>query len=231
MSRSIKNSIIKAINAIADLADPSANKGIFFTSATTADYFDLTARARVLLEQPTPSGMLSAIGEDDAIKATAQGMLGQTFDRQMVRTIGALVSQRAYHVGVVLRTGQVITNVHVHVVTAAGAASTITAKVGLYDKTGARLAVSANLTTAWESTGMKTHAFTTPYVVLANDFYYVAILYNGSAAPDMPLASSTGIAAVGAGVLPFGAVNTQTDLDATETIGNNTPVAWWAGLS
>ena len=50
---------------------------------------------------------------------------------------------------------------------------------GIYDASGTRLAVTADQTTAWGSSGVKTMALTAP-VTLAVGTYYIALLSNGS---------------------------------------------------
>ncbi|WP_372344731.1 hypothetical protein [Streptomyces sp. KL116D] len=50
---------------------------------------------------------------------------------------------------------------------------------GIYDSSGTRLAVTADQTTAWGSSGVKTMALTAP-VTLAVGTYYVALLSNGT---------------------------------------------------
>lgn len=59
MARSIKDSIIAAINAMADLAAPAANQFIYFTSASAAAYSSVSSVARTLLAQTTQSLMLT----------------------------------------------------------------------------------------------------------------------------------------------------------------------------
>lgn len=59
--------------------------------------------------------------------------------------------------------------------------------VGLYDSAGNLVAVSANQTTAWQSTGDKTIAFTAP-VTLASGTYFLAFLSQATT-PARPLSS------------------------------------------
>lgn len=163
----------------------------------------------------------------------AQGTITQTWDRQVTRSTATVTSQRVFYQSIALRAGEVITNIHVFIATQAGASSTTTAKVGLYDKAGNRLAVSANLTSAWESTGMKTHALSSPYTVPADDQYFIAILYDGSSAPVMNVAGGIANmgAVIGSGAIAYGAVSTQTDLDSSETIASANSQNFWAAVS
>jgi hypothetical protein len=54
---------------------------------------------------------------------------------------------------------------------------------GIYDASGTRLAVSADVTADLTATGMKTWAMTAPIVVAANTPLWVALLFNAATAP------------------------------------------------
>lgn len=108
--------------------------------------------------------------------------------------------------------------------------------VGLYDATGARLAVSADQTTAMGSTGLKTAAITP--VALATGYYYVAFLANGSGVPSVVAGGigtvpvlNVGLTASASRALATAAGNTA--LPATITLGSQTPnsAARWGALS
>jgi hypothetical protein len=107
---------------------------------------------------------------------------------------------------------------------------------GLYDSSGARLAVTADQTTAWSTVGTKVMALTAP-VTLQPGYYYVALLSNGTTPPQFATggggssATNAGLTAATARFLtgPTG----QTALPASITLSSGTPVigARWAALS
>lgn len=167
------------------------------------------------------------LGED----AKAQGMFAQTMPREILRIAIILVGGTVYLTRIHLHAGDVITKI-ASAITVAGSGVTL-GKVGIYDKDGNRLAVSASQTTAWESTGIKEVALTAPYEVPASDDYYIAIVATASttlptflAGSNLPLAAGQ----VNSGIRPFAAEQSQTDLDATVALGNTNPIAFWHGV-
>jgi len=111
--------------------------------------------------------------------------------------------------------------------------------VGLYNSSGTLLATSADQTTPWASTGLKTAAFTVPPSVSAGD-YYVGLLSNGATPPQ--LFRGVGSAAASA-FLSIGQTATnanwtssgsaQTALPASVAMGSRTLLGtgFWAALS
>lgn len=163
----------------------------------------------------------------------AQGLTAETFSREHINTSTVLVDGVAYFVAIGLHAGDVVTNITVAI---SGAGSGVTlSKVGLYDKSGNRLGLSADQGTAWQSTGLKTIALTSAYTVPADDGYYVAIISKASVTVPSVGRSTTMAAAsgaIGSGMGAFGVETGQTDLDATCTISFvGSPICFWAGIS
>lgn len=109
--------------------------------------------------------------------------------------------------------------------------------MGLYDSTGARVAVTADCTAAFTTTGDKIVAFTSPYVA-APGTYYLAILANAAVAPALSHASSlaTTAANFNTGVTTAQFTNgpaAQTSLPASITMASRTLTAnaTWAGVA
>jgi hypothetical protein len=71
-----------------------------------------------------------------------------------------------------------------------GGASVANGFVALYDTSGNRLAVSAAITTNWQSAGNKTNAFTGTYAAAAGT-YYVAILQGSGTMPTLTRGSTS----------------------------------------
>lgn len=164
---------------------------------------------------------------------TAQGLTAATWER-LAENSGAtiLVDGRVEFICVGLRAGDVVTNLLI-AIDVAGVTMTLS-KVGLYDKTGTRLAVSADQGAGWASTGLKTIAVATPYTVPIDDGYYVAIVGKATTLPRPASAAfdSKALLAVGSGMAPLGIQTGQTDLPSSATITfSGTGNAYWVGVS
>lgn len=84
-----------------------------------------------------------------------------------------------------LQEGDVVTSISY--LSATTALDTATVQLfGLYDKNLARLAQSADATSAaWAANTVKTLTMATPYTVLTDDYYYLAILVAASTVPTL----------------------------------------------
>lgn len=107
---------------------------------------------------------------------------------------------------------------------------------GLYDVSGNRLAVSANSTASFTSTGAKTLSFVTPYNA-DTGYYYTALLVAAGPGLGPDLAAGTGNAAVtninltGAGLRYCSGPTGQTTLPTTITMSSNVAaVSLWTGV-
>jgi hypothetical protein len=171
---------------------------------------------------------------EDRILAEAEGLKGQNFDRQNTVATNIMVDGTAYYALLPFRAGDVVTNLHVAVNTAG--ATLDLSKMGLYDTSGNRLAVTADLGTAFESTGAGARALTSAYTVTTTGGLYIAVIVstNGGTMPTLirgPNVATGTTAAIGSGARPFGTETGQTDLDATATIGTTSALAFWMGWS
>jgi hypothetical protein len=168
----------------------------------------------------------------DDILATAQGLISQNFDRQAGGGSGSImVDGTAYFLSVGLRANDVVSNVSI-IVSTAGATLTLS-KVGLYNKAGTRLAVSADQGAGWETTGLKTVALASSYTVPADDGYYLAIVSKGTTLPTLlrGAANANGATALGTGMRAYAMQTGQTDLPASATFAATAPIAFWAAAS
>ena len=99
-----------------------------------------------------------------------------------------------------LRAAATLSTVNLFITTAGAGLTSGQNLVALYDASGNQVAVSADQTTAWGSTGLKAAAMTTPYAAAAGG-YYVAILANGTTtAPSFGVHGNAG----GSPALNFG---------------------------
>lgn len=185
-----------------------------------------------------PAAMYDSAGNpltfdsDDAIRLRGEGLIAQTFPRYAAAAATVLTSGVAVATMVPLRKGQVITNVSIAINNAA--VSQTLGKVGLYKKDGTRVAVTASQTTAWESTGIKTIAFTSPYTVPDTDVYYILVLSVAGTGPGLyrqGIGSTTIMPAIGSGLPPWWVTGVIADLGTTHVPGAAGTAAFWAGLS
>jgi hypothetical protein len=164
------------------------------------------------------------------LRLAGQGLLSEPYPLATASTNSVMTTQSIYFSKIGLLKGDVVTNVHVPVTTA-GTASTSTF-VALYDTAGNRLAVSNDLTTALDSTGLKTLALSGAYTVLQDGDYYAAILtVSGSPATIARNASASQVqGSVGSGTKGFGFQSGQSTMPTTATIGTG-GLTMWIGVS
>jgi hypothetical protein len=161
---------------------------------------------------------------------TAEGLLGQNYERTLASNTSALVDGSAYFLLVPLKAADTLTNIII-AVTSGGSGVTLS-KVGIYSKTGTQLAASADQGTAWQSSGIKTIALSSPYTASADDGVYLAIVCKATVTmPVLARASSQGTvnSPVGSGVRPFAAQASQTDLPSPATLSAAGGIAYWVG--
>lgn len=167
------------------------------------------------------------------IGATAIGLITENFSRQVSVAGATLIDGTAYFMLVGLRAGTTVSNISI-ATTNPGVGMSLS-KVGLYAKDGTKLTGSADLGTSWQTGNViRTHAVT-PYLVLADDGYYICVI--GKTAVTMPnfmrASNQTAAGAIGSGMQPFGVQTGQTDLPspATVTFSGGSPLALWVGVS
>jgi hypothetical protein len=109
--------------------------------------------------------------------------------------------------------------------------------VGLYGLDGTRLGVSADLSTAWNSTGEKINPLTSTVPVVAGTAYIAALLMGAGTALTLPRASASsmsnyGIALPQLRVATFGSGLTAlpTSIDFSTAVNNTGLVQYWVGM-
>lgn len=167
---------------------------------------------------------------------TANGLIAENFPRLTAGTAqtmanGATGDIRCGLIG--LNVGDVITNLHC--VCQTTAASVTTLKMGLYAGGAlggavARLAVSGNVTTAFDSTGLATFPLSSPYTVTATGGYFVALISVATTGGSVARAGVTGTggaAGAGSGYALGGNVSGGgTDLGTSITLTATTNIIW-----
>lgn len=165
-------------------------------------------------------------------------LVAWTMDPSEAANSQVLTSGTLYTMGLWVRSATSFSNI---IFGASGAGVTLTAGqnlIGLYDSAGNRVAVSADQSGNWTSTGIKTTAMTGAPIALSAGLYYVAILSNGTT----PVAvfresnqASANIINVGLAAASYrsGETGGQTSLPTTLALGSRTagPFSFWFGLS
>ncbi len=175
-------------------------------------------------------------GSTNGIPAPAdQGLHGWTFDPVSMGSGGtALTSQRIQYSRVVIPSAGTVTGVAVQV-TGIPTSATNTF-FGLYDSTGAQVAVTAEASASFGSTGTKQLAFTSTYPAAAGTFY-IGFVQTGSPAMSLSRAGlgSSSAYNLGTASAPFrfntGATG-QTALPGSVTLGSLSASsdAYWLAL-
>lgn len=161
------------------------------------------------------------------------GLIAWSFDPACSSANGTAISAGyIYLIEVVLRQAATITKSNL-VIGVAGA--TLTANqnfFGLYDSAGNRVALSADMSTTWNSAGNKTVNFASSYSAAAGK-YYLALVFNGTTSPTFACGSTFGAtftpgnANLSSGSYRFARspANGNTSLPATITLSGYTPDA------
>jgi hypothetical protein len=167
------------------------------------------------------------------------GVVSWAYDAALAVSQTALTDGTIYLVKLLLREAALVSNILWAVVTDAGTPQAGQNEVALYDHTGARLGAAVDVTTASDSTGLKTTAITP--VTVGPGFVWAAFLFNVSAGNGPSLARANNQA--GASFVNLGnaaararfatAGTGQTALPASLTPASNTllALALWAAVS
>lgn len=176
---------------------------------------------------PDPSGFLNVPLPSD------HGLIAWSLDPAACgATATALTAGFIYIIEVFVRKAATLSSVNIVVGTAGSGLTASQCFAGLYDSTGARVAVTADQSGSWNSVGNKTPAFTTPYAAAAGR-YYVALVANGTTPPNVACGSTNGAtftpgnANLTSGSYRFArsAANGNTSLPTNVTLSGYTPDA------
>ena len=180
---------------------------------------------------------VNAITPGDQFVAADYGYKSQAYELHIGASNTALpVNGTIYTVRLRLPAAATITNVVFAIGTAGASLTTGQNFVALYKATDKTLiAVSADQTTLWSSTGIKTAALVGgPYALPAGD-YYAVIWSNGTTRPALVRSASNAMlnGSMVGGSPKFGSANTSITTTAPGTLGSisNLTYAYWAALS
>ncbi|MCP9209656.1 hypothetical protein [Streptomyces cucumeris] len=126
--------------------------------------------------------------------ASDSGLIAWTFDPANSSTTGTtLTAGYIYLLKVMVRQPATLTKINMVVGTAGSTLTSGQNLAGLYDTSGTRRAITADLSTTWTSAGNKTINFTSSYSAAAGA-YYLALVFNGTSSPVFACGSTLGAA-------------------------------------
>ena len=164
------------------------------------------------------------------------GLIAWSAAAAVVNDIGQPSSGAIRLIKITLKRAATISNIWL-TITVAGATLTASQNfVGLYTSAGTRVALSADQSSNWTSTGVKSIALTASYSAAAGD-YFVAILSNGTTIPTFSASSSgtnpSNVNLTGATLRFANGPSSQTTLPSSITMSSNTAAAaaYWVGVS
>jgi hypothetical protein len=188
----------------------------------------------------TPGAASVELASQAGWTAADNGWLTWNFDLSLCpATFNALTGGTIYLQRLNLRRACSVTNVIIFVGTAGGTLTTAQNFGGLYNSAGTLVAATADQTTNWGSTGLKTMALAAGPFALQAGYYYLALVSNGTTpiAPARVQNSSGPLvnAGIGTAATKRWALNAtaQTSLPGSLTLSSNTDgnLAIWSALS
>lgn len=192
---------------------------------------DQTGHVYVNIAAGSPGTWIDAATDPERLRAQVQGFVRQTGDRSSIIGNQALSDGIIFFNLLQVYKGDVLSALTFDV-QIAGVTMTLS-KMGLYTTAGARLAVTADQATAWETTGLKTGTFTAAYTATFTGSIFTAVIAKATVSvPSIGKLGGTGSGgtAFGAGVRPFARQTGQTDLGASQTPADGDH-GFWIGVS
>jgi hypothetical protein len=184
---------------------------------------------------PASASQLTGRPDPASTMAIARGLLSEPYPLAQVNAGRTLATQAVLGVLVPVQAGFTVSGVAYCIQTAAAGTLPTAVFVALYDLTGVRLAVSADVKALanWNATGVFSSAFTTAYTPSTTGAVYAAILKNGVYGTTEPqIATMTAVtgsgAALGANSPAAVTQAAQATMPATATLVANDSFPWLA---
>lgn len=175
-----------------DSANASVPAAVIKGAGALLDLQDADGVSRFRVDS---GGVLALSGIEVGLDAWApadHGMDAWAYDPVLVSTQTVSVAGTLYAQRLKRRSATSVTNVILHVGTAGSSLTAGQCFAALYTGAGVLVAVTADQSGSWNSTGVKTMALVGgPYALAAGD-YYVAYFSNGTTPPSFGRVSTTG---------------------------------------
>lgn len=163
-----------------------------------------------------------------------QLLLAWGYDSEHASSTNILTSGTVYLHKLWLPAGSTVNSLGWTITTAGATLTAGQSLMGLYSAAGTRLAVTADQSGNWTSTGFKNPAITAPLAITTSGYYYVAILSvgttppTGASSPGLQTTYNAGV--TGANLRHAIGATAQTALPASITMSSNTStnVSTWS---
>lgn len=166
-----------------------------------------------------------------------QGFSAWTFDPALSAGSTALSTGTLNLMQVAIRTARTLTDMTICSTVAGSGLTAGQNFVGLYDINGNRVALSADQSASWASTGTKIIPFTAPVAVPAG-YYWLAVLVNGTTPPQIQRGQTNAANAVNAKkttatsrYATSGAALTALPASFVPGAVTPQPIAWWGAVA
>lgn len=213
-----------SLNIPSGVAPTSPNSGDVYYDGTSLQFYNGTNK--IALDHPSDWN-----ASDSALIAWAYDPTGNTASTVALGTAGTLYVIKL-HVGAPTS----ITNIVMDVNAAGASLTTGQCFAALYNaSTGALVGTTADQSTAWTTTGIKTMALSGGPFSVSEGYYYVAVWFNGTTGPAFSRTQGTSIINVGlaATASRWGTANTSITTTAPSTLGTIAAASnsYWAAVS
>lgn len=198
-----------------------------------------------VLKYRDPNGVVTTVGapsSSGAIQPSDNGLAAWAYDPATAVSSSSPTLGKVYLIKMRVNAATTISKLLIWVAAGLTGNATLTSGqnfAALFDNAGNQLAITADQTAAWATSGAKTMALISPYTAAAGT-YYVGLLMNGAAGtgtmPTWSRSVSTAIGNIGltSGAYRFMSSGTgQTAMPSSITLASaaNEGLAFWAGIS
>ena len=164
------------------------------------------------------------------------GLLAANFDPAAMAGSTALTINGTVYAMKLWTPAQIsVTNIVMHVNTAGATLTSGQNFAGLFDSSKARVGTSADQSTAWASTGLKTMALASGPFNISAGYFYVAVFANGTTRPAFSRGSNIAVVngALSAANARWASADTGRTTSFPATLGAFTAAsnAYWCGVS
>jgi len=164
---------------------------------------------------------ITSIERQGSLTTAAMPFIAMNVDPALAGASATLTSGTVFMQRIDLTAAATISTIHQAVVTAGSGLTAAQNFVGLYNAAGTRLAVTADQSVAWTTTGEKNMALVAPVAVPAGT-YYTAYLSNGT---TPPMFIRTGVSVVAVDLVNHGLTTSTARWTTGPTVQTTLPVS------